>query len=75
MENANNGKEATVTGTEKTDYTYTGNGTYIPTFTKTVDVKKTVRSWDSASEVQNDVKDDKINDIKDQIKKETDCDE
>lgn len=75
LENANNGKEATVTGTEKTDYTYTGNGTYIPTYTKTVDVKKTVRSWDSASEVQNDVKDDKINDIKDQIKKETDCDE
>lgn len=75
LENANNGREATVTGTEKTDYTYTGNGTYIPTFTKTVDVKKTVRSWDSASEVQNDVKDDKINDIKDQIKKETDCDE
>lgn len=69
------GKDATVKGTEKTDYTYTGNGTYIPTFTKTVDVKKTVRSWDSASEVQNDVKDDKINDIKDQIKKETDCDE
>ena len=39
LENANNGKEATVTGTEKTDYTYTGNGTYIPTFTKTVNVK------------------------------------
>lgn len=69
------GKDVTVTGTEKTDYTYTGNGTYIPTFTKTVNVNKTVRSWDSASEVQNDVKDDKINDIKDQIKKETDCDE
>ena len=33
------GKDVTVTGTEKTDYTYTGNGTYIPTFTKTVDVK------------------------------------
>ena len=33
------GKDATVNGTEKTDYTYTGNGTYIPTFTKTVDVK------------------------------------
>lgn len=27
------GKDVTVTGTEKTDYTYTGNGTYIPTFT------------------------------------------
>ena len=26
------GKDVTVTGTEKTDYTYTGNGTYIPTF-------------------------------------------
>lgn len=38
------GKDVTVTGTEKTDYTYTGNGTYIPTFTKTVNVKKTVRS-------------------------------
>lgn len=33
------GKDATVKGTEKTDYTYTGNGTYIPTFTKTVNVK------------------------------------
>ena len=69
------GKDAKVTGTEKTDYTYTGNGTYIPTFTKTVDVNKTVRSWDSASEVQNDVKDDKINNIKEQIEKETDCDD
>ena len=69
------GKDATVKGTEKTDYTYTGNGTYIPTFTKIVDVNKTVRSWDSASEVQNDVKDDKINNIKEQIEKETDCDD
>lgn len=69
------GKDVKVTGTEKTDYTYTGNGTYIPTFTKTVDVNKTVRSWDSASEVQNDVKDDKINNIKEQIEKETDCDD
>lgn len=69
------GKDAKVTGTEKTDYTYTGNGTYIPTFTKIVDVNKTVRSWDSASEVQNDVKDDKINNIKEQIEKETDCDD
>ena len=45
LENANNGKEATVTGTEKTDYTYTGNGTYIPTFTKTVDVKDEEVEW------------------------------
>lgn len=40
-----NGKDATVTGTEKTDYTYTGNGTYIPTFTKTVDVKDEEVEW------------------------------
>ena len=45
LENANNGKEATVTGTEKTDYTYTGNGTYIPTFTKTVNVKDEEVEW------------------------------
>ena len=40
-----NGKDAKVTGTEKTDYTYTGNGTYIPTFTKTVDVKDEEVEW------------------------------
>ena len=34
-----------VTGTEKTDYTYTGNGTYIPTFTKTVNVKDEEVEW------------------------------
>lgn len=39
------GKDAKVTGTEKTDYTYTGNGTYIPTFTKTVDVKDEEVEW------------------------------
>lgn len=39
------GKDVTVTGTEKTDYTYTGNGTYIPTFTKTVDVKDKEVEW------------------------------
>jgi len=39
------GKEVTVTGTEKTDYTYTGNGTYIPTFTKTVNVKDEEVEW------------------------------
>ena len=43
LENANNGKEATVTGTTKTDYT--GNGTYIPTFTKTVNVKDEEVEW------------------------------
>ena len=40
-----NGKDAKVTGTEKTDYTYTGNGTYISTFTKTVDVKDEEVEW------------------------------
>ena len=39
------GKNVTVTGTEKTDYTYTGNGTYIPTFTKTVNVKDEEVEW------------------------------
>lgn len=39
------GKDVTVTGTEKTDCTYTGNGTYIPTFTKTVNVKDEEVEW------------------------------
>ena len=39
------GKDVTVTGTEKTDYTYTANGTYIPTFTKTVNVKDEEVEW------------------------------
>ena len=39
------GKDVTVTGTEKTDYTYTGNGTYILTFTKTVNVKDEEVEW------------------------------
>lgn len=39
------GKDVTVTGTTKTDYTYTGNGTYIPTFTKTVNVKDEEVEW------------------------------
>ena len=38
-------RDVTVTGTEKTDYTYTGNGTYIPTFTKTVNVKDEEVEW------------------------------
>lgn len=33
------GKDATVNETEETTYTYTASGTYIPTFTKTVNVK------------------------------------
>lgn len=39
------GKDATVNKTEETDYTYVGNGTYIPTFTKTVDVKDEEVEW------------------------------
>ena len=39
------GKNVTVTGTEKTDYTYSGNGTYIPTFTKNVYIKNEEVEW------------------------------
>lgn len=42
---ATSGKDATITKTEKTDYTYTASGTYIPTFTKTVDVKDEEVEW------------------------------
>ena len=45
LEKEANVKDVTVTGTEKTDYTYTGNGTYIPTFTKTVPVKDEEVEW------------------------------
>lgn len=45
LEAANNGKDATVKKTEETDYTYVGNGTYIPTFTKTVEVKNEEVEW------------------------------
>ena len=36
---ATSGKDATINSTKKTDLTYTANGTYIPTFTKTVEIK------------------------------------
>ena len=45
LEKEANVKDVTVTGTTKTDYTYTGNGTYIPTFTKTVPVKDEEVEW------------------------------
>lgn len=38
------GKEANVNETEETTYTYTASGTYIPTFTKTVNVNKEYES-------------------------------
>lgn len=64
------GKDATINETENTTYTYTASGTYIPTFTKTVDVNKEYESgkmWyeaDSKKEAQ-----DKAYDwAKDQIK-------
>ena len=50
LEDANS-KDAKVTGTEKTDYTYTGNGTYIPTFTKTVDVKDEEVEWKHTNKI------------------------
>ena len=34
-----NGKKVTITETEETTYTHTATGTYIPTFTKTVEIK------------------------------------
>lgn len=42
---ATSGKDATIEVTGKTDYTYTASGTYIPTFTKTVDVKNEEVEW------------------------------
>ena len=45
LEKEANVKDVTVTGTTKTDYTYKGNGTYIPTFTKTVPVKDEEVEW------------------------------
>ena len=65
------GKDATIKETEKTTYTYTASGTYIPTFTKTVDVNKKYESgimWyeaDSKKEAQDKAYDwakDKIDD-------------
>lgn len=38
------GKDATINETDETTYTYTANGTYIPTFTKTVEVNKEYES-------------------------------
>lgn len=64
-------KDATIKETEKTTYTYTASGTYIPTFTKTVDVNKEYESgylWneaDSKKEAQDKAYDwakDKIDD-------------
>ena len=65
------GKDATINETENTTYTYTASGTYIPTFTKTVNVNKEYESgilWyeaDSKKEAQDKAYDwakDKIDD-------------
>lgn len=67
------GKDATIHETEETTNTYTANGTYIPTFTKTVEVNKEYESgsgylwgWaDSKKEAQDKALDwakDKIDD-------------
>ena len=65
------GKDATVNETEETTYTYTASGTYIPTFTKTVNVNKEYESgklWfeaDSKNEAEDKAYDwakDKIDD-------------
>lgn len=65
------GKDATVNETEETTYKYTASGTYIPTFTKTVNVNKEYESgylWkqaDSKEEAEDkafDMAKDKIDD-------------
>ena len=77
------GKDAKVTGTEKTDYTYTGNGTYIPTFTKTVNVKDEEVEWKhtdsildygvkTEKEAIDKVKEEQEKKLRDQINKDDD---
>lgn len=44
------GKDATVKETEETTYTYTASGTYIPTFTKTVNVNEEVE-WKHTNKI------------------------
>ena len=70
-EEADSEKEVTINETENTTYTYTASGTYIPTFTKTVNVNKEYESgylWyeaDSKKEAQDKAYDwakDKIDD-------------
>lgn len=51
---ATSGKDATINVTDKTDYTYTASGTYIPTFTKTVDVNKKYESGILPSEANSE---------------------
>ena len=75
------GKDATVKGTTKTDYT--GNGTYIPTFTKTVDVKDEEVEWKhtdsildygvkTEKEAIDKVKEEQEKKLRDQINKDDD---
>lgn len=70
------GKDATVNETEKTTYTYTASGTYIPTFTKTVTVKNEEVEWKHSDSLFDDgvrtkeeayevVKNDVVNELKD----------
>ena len=70
------GKDATIKETEETTYTYTASGTYIPTFTKTVNVNKEYESkddwWDIAGEAENgqEAKDKAYDSAKNQIDKD-----
>lgn len=45
------GKDATINETEDTTYTYTATGTYIPTFTKTVNVKNEEVEWKHTNKI------------------------
>lgn len=75
------GKDAIVNRTTKTDYT--GNGTYIPTFTKTVDVKDEEVEWKhtdsildygvkTEEEAIDKVKEEQEKKLRDQINKDDD---
>ncbi|MDY5775957.1 MAG: hypothetical protein SPK14_09045 [Lachnospiraceae bacterium] len=77
------GKDATVNETEETTYTYTASGTYIPTFTKTVNVKneevewKHSNKWSDAgvkteAEAVAKVKEDQEKELKNKIKDDDD---
>ena len=77
------GKDATVNGTTKTDYTYKGNGTYIPTFTQIVPVNDKEVEWKhtdsildygvkTEEEAIDKVKEEQEKKLRDQINKDDD---
>ena len=69
-EEAASEKKVTINETENTTYTYTANGTYIPTFTKTVDVNKEYESgyWPGEANSKGKAEDKALDWAKNQIK-------